>query len=308
MKIVFMGNPQFAVPSLRKLVESDHDILSVVTNPPKPAGRGKQLIKSPVAECAKELNLPIIETDELKSEKILHTLRDLNGDVFAVVAYRILPKKVINIPLKGAINLHGSLLPKYRGAAPIQWALINGESETGLTTFIIQPKVDKGNILLQKTIKIDPDDNYGSLAEKMSHTGAELLVNTVDRFESENVEPYNQLDSNATMAPKITPALTNISWEKSAKEIHNLIRGLAPFPGARTVLDSKTLKIFKTKYIEENSTNNSGEISNIGKDSFNVQTGKGQLIVLEVQVEGKRRMNAGDFLRGVQLDIGKNLN
>jgi len=303
-----MGNPQFAVPSLRKLVESDHDILSVVTNPPKPAGRGKQLIKSPVAECAKELNLPIIETDELKSEKILHTLRDLNGDVFAVVAYRILPKKVINIPLKGAINLHGSLLPKYRGAAPIQWALINGESETGLTTFIIQPKVDKGNILLQKTIKIDPDDNYGSLAEKMSHTGAELLVNTVDRFESENIEPYNQLDSNATMAPKITPALTNISWEKSAKEIHNLIRGLAPFPGARTVLDSKTLKIFKTKYIEENSTNNSGEISNIGKDSFNVQTGKGQLIVLEVQVEGKRRMSAGDFLRGVQLDIGKNLN
>ena len=303
-----MGNPQFAVPSLRKLVESDHDILSVVTNPPKPAGRGKQLIKSPVAECAKELNLPIIETDELKSEKILHTLRDLNGDVFAVVAYRILPKKVINIPLKGAINLHGSLLPKYRGAAPIQWALINGESETGLTTFIIQPKVDKGNILLQKTIKIDQDDNYGSLAEKMSHTGAELLVNTVDRFESENVEQYNQLDSNATLAPKITPALTNISWEKSAKEIHNLIRGLAPFPGARTVLDSKTLKIFKTKYIEENSTNNSGEISNIGKDSFNVQTGKGQLIVLEVQVEGKRRMSAGDFLRGVQLDIGKNLN
>ncbi len=303
-----MGNPQFAVPSLRKLVESDHDILSVVTNPPKPAGRGKQLIKSPVAECAKELNLPIIETDELESEKILHTLRDLNGDVFAVVAYRILPKKVINIPLKGAINLHGSLLPKYRGAAPIQWALINGESETGLTTFIIQPKVDKGNILLQKTIKIDQNDNYGSLAEKMSHTGAELLVNTVDRFESENVEPYNQLDSNATMAPKISPALTNISWEKSAKEIHNLIRGLAPFPGARTVLDSKTLKIFKTKYIEENSTNNSGEISNIGKDSFNVQTGKGQLIVLEVQVEGKRRMNAGDFLRGVQLDIGKNLN
>ena len=303
-----MGNPQFAVPSLRKLVESDHDILSVVTNPPKPAGRGKQLIKSPVAECAKELNLPIIETDELKSEKILHTLRDLNGDVFAVVAYRILPKKVINIPLKGAINLHGSLLPKYRGAAPIQWALINGESETGLTTFIIQPKVDRGNILLQKMIKIDSDDNYGSLAEKMSHTGAELLVNTVDRFESENVEQYNQLDSNATMAPKITPALTNISWEKSAKEIHNLIRGLAPFPGARTVLDSKTLKIFKTKYIEENSTNNSGEISNIGKDSFNVQTGKGQLIVLEVQVEGKRRMSAGDFLRGVQLDIGKNLN
>jgi len=303
-----MGNPQFAVPSLRKLVESDHDILSVVTNPPKPAGRGKQLIKSPVAECAKELNLPIIETDELKSEKILHTLRDLNGDVFAVVAYRILPKKVINIPLKGAINLHGSLLPKYRGAAPIQWALINGESETGLTTFIIQPKVDRGNILLQKMIKIDSDDNYGSLAEKMSHTGAELLVNTVDRFESENVEQYNQLDSNATLAPKITPALTNISWEKSAKEIHNLIRGLAPFPGARTVLDSKTLKIFKTKYIEENSTNNSGEISNIGKDSFNVQTGKGQLIVLEVQVEGKRRMSAGDFLRGVQLDIGKNLN
>lgn len=308
MKIVFMGNPQFAVPSLRKLVESDHDVLSVVTNPPKPAGRGKKLIQSPVAECAIELNLPIIETDELKSEKILHSLNELKADIFSVVAYRILPKKVIEIPLKGAINLHGSLLPKYRGAAPIQWALINGETETGLTTFIIQPKVDRGNILLQETIAIDPNDNYGSLAEKMSHTGAELLVDTMDRFESENVHPFNQLDANATMAPKITPALTNISWKKSAKEIHNLIRGLAPFPGARTVLDSKTLKIFKTKYIEENSAHNSGEISHIEKDSFSVQTGKGQLKVIEVQLEGKRRMNSGDFLRGVKIDIGKKLN
>ena len=305
MKIVFMGNPQFAVPSLRKLVKSDHDVLSVVTNPPKPAGRGKKLINSPVAVCAKELNLPIIEADDLKSEKILHSLKELKADIFAVVAYRILPKIVISIPTKGAINLHGSLLPKYRGAAPIQWALIKGETETGLTTFIIQPKVDRGNILLQKTITIEPEDDYGSLAEKMSHSGAELLVDTLDRFENENVVPLKQIESNVTLAPKIAPAFTNINWKKSANEIHNLIRGLAPSPGAKTVLDEKRLKIFKTKFIEEDSTLNTGEISNIEKETFSVQTGKGQLVVAEVQLEGKRRMSAGDFLRGVQLDIGQ---
>jgi len=308
MKIVFMGNPQFAVPSLRKLAECNHDIISIVTNPPKPAGRGKKLIQSPIAVCAKELNLPIIEADELESEKILRTLHELNADVFVVVAYRILPNKVIEIPLKGAINLHGSLLPKYRGAAPIQWSLINGETETGLTTFIIQSKVDRGDILLQKTITIDPDDNHGSLAEKMSHSGAKLLVDTLDQFESENIDPYNQDDSYASLAPKITPSLMSINWENSANEIHNLIRGLAPFPGAKTLLDSKSIKILNSKFIEENSTQNSGEISNIAKEYFSVQTGKGQLIVLEVQLEGKRRMKAGDFLRGVKIDIGKNLN
>ena len=304
MKIVFMGNPEFAVPSLKKLAASNHEILSVVTNPPKPAGRGRKLINTPVAKCAEDLDLNVKEIDNLHSEETIQNLQKLNADVFTVVAYRILPKEIIAIPAMGSINLHGSLLPKYRGAAPIQWSLINGDSETGLTTFILQPKVDTGNVLQQKKIAIDQDDNYGSLAEKMSNAGAELLVETMDEFEKGNLNPYAQDDVKATTARKISAEMTIINWQKSAQEIHNLIRGLTPSPGVRTLLSGKVLKIFETEFIKENSVLEKGEISIIEKDYFSIQTGAGQLIVSQVQLEGKRRMSAGDFLRGVQLDVG----
>ena len=304
MKIVFMGNPEFAVPSLKKLAASNHEILSVVTNPPKPAGRGRKLINTPVAKCAENLDLNVMEIDNLHSEKTIQNLQKLNADVFTVVAYRILPKEIIAIPAMGSINLHGSLLPKYRGAAPIQWSLINGDSETGLTTFILQPKVDTGNVLQQKKIAIDQDDNYGSLAEKMSNAGAELLVETMDEFEKGNLNPYAQDDVKATTARKISAEMTIINWQNSAQEIHNLIRGLTPSPGVRTLLSGKVLKIFETEFIKENSVLEKGEISIIEKDYFSIQTGAGQLIVSQVQLEGKRRMSAGDFLRGVQLDVG----
>jgi len=228
-----MGNPEFAVPSLKKLAASNHEILSVVTNPPKPAGRGRKHINTPVAKCAEDLNLNVMEIDNLNSEDTIQNLQKLNADVFTVVAYRILPKEIIAIPAKGSINLHGSLLPKYRGAAPIQWSLINGDSETGLTTFILQPKVDTGNVLQQKKIAIDQDDNYGSLAEKMSNAGAELLVETMDEFEKGNLNPYAQDDVKATTARKISAEMTIINWQKSAQEIHNLIRGLTPSPGVQ---------------------------------------------------------------------------
>ena len=304
MKIVFMGNPEFAVPSLKKLAASNHEILSVVTNPPKPAGRGRKLINTPVAKCAEDLDLNVKEIDNLHSEETIQNLQKLNADVFTIVAYRILPKEIIAIPAMGSINLHGSLLPKYRGAAPIQWSLINGDSETGLTTFILQPKVDTGNVLQQKKIAIDQDDNYGSLAEKMSNAGAELLVETMDEFEKGNLNPYAQDDVKATTARKISAEMTIINWQKSAQEIHNLIRGLTPSPGVRTLLSGKVLKIFETEFIKENSVLEKGEISIIEKDYFSIQTGAGQLIVSQVQLEGKRRMSAGDFLRGVQLDVG----
>ena len=304
MKIVFMGNPEFAVPSLKKLAASNHEILSVVTNPPKPAGRGRKLINTPVAKCAEDLELNVMEIDNLHSEKTIQNLQKLNADVFTVVAYRILPKEIIAIPAMGSINLHGSLLPKYRGAAPIQWSLINGDSETGLTTFILQHQVDTGNILQQKKIAIDQDDNYGSLAEKMSNAGAELLVETMDEFEKGNLNPYAQDDVKATTARKISAEMTIINWQNSAQEIHNLIRGLTPSPGVRTLLSGKVLKIFETEFIKENSVLEKGEISIIEKDYFSIQTGAGQLIMLQVQLEGKRRMSAGDFLRGVQLDVG----
>jgi methionyl-tRNA formyltransferase len=299
-----MGNPEFAVPSLKKLAASNHEILSVVTNPPKPAGRGRKLINTPVAKCAEDLDLNVKEIDNLHSEEIIQNLQKLNADVFTVVAYRILPKEIIAIPAMGSINLHGSLLPKYRGAAPIQWSLINGDSETGLTTFILQHQVDTGNILQQKKIAIDQDDNYGSLAEKMSNAGAELLVETMDEFEKGNLNPYAQDDVKATTARKISAEMTIINWQNSAQEIHNLIRGLTPSPGVRTLLSGKVLKIFETEFIKENSVLEKGEISIIEKDYFSIQTGAGQLIVSQVQLEGKRRMSAGDFLRGVQLDVG----
>ena len=299
-----MGNPEFAVPSLKKLAASNHEILSVVTNPPKPAGRGRKHINTPVAKCAEDLNLKVMEIDNLNSEDTIQNLQKLNADVFTVVAYRILPKEIIAIPAMGSINLHGSLLPKYRGAAPIQWSLINGDSETGLTTFILQHQVDTGNILQQKKIAIDQDDNYGSLAEKMSNAGAELLVETMDEFEKGNLNPYAQDDVKATTARKISAEMTIINWQNSAQEIHNLIRGLTPSPGVRTLLSGKVLKIFETEFIKENSVLEKGEISIIEKDYFSIQTGAGQLIVSQVQLEGKRRMSAGDFLRGVQLDVG----
>ena len=304
MKIVFMGNPEFAVPSLKKLAASNHEILSVVTNPPKPAGRGRKLINTPVAKCAENLDLNVMEIDNLHSEKTIQNLQKLNADVFTVVAYRILPKEIIAIPAMGSINLHGSLLPKYRGAAPIQWSLINGDRETGLTTFILQDKEDTGNVLQQKKISIDQDDNYGSLSKKMSNAGAELLFETMDEFEKGNLDPYAQDDFKATIARKISAEMTVINWQKSAQEIHNLIRGLTPSPGVRTLLSGKGLKIFETEFIKVNSALNKGEISKIEKEYFSIQTSTGQLIVLQVQLEGKRRMSAGDFLRGVQLEVG----
>ncbi len=307
MKIVFMGNPKFAVPSLIKLAASNHEILSVVTNPPKPVGRGRKLMQSPVAKCVEELNLHITEVEYLNDKKTIHILRELDADIFVVVAYRILPKDVFDIPENGAINLHGSLLPKYRGAAPIQWSLINGDQETGLTTFIIEPKVDKGRILLQKKININQIDTYGSLYTKMSELGAELLVETLDSFEKGIIEECIQDESNATKAPKISTSIAVIDWNKSAHDIHNLIRGLTPFPGARTVLNGKNIKLFNTTFIDQESTFKVGEISHLEKESFTVQTGHGQIVVEEVQLEGKRHMKTSDYLRGVHLLTGTRL-
>jgi len=307
MKIVFMGNPEFAVPSLKKLVNSKHEVISVVTNPPKPAGRGRKLIQSPVAKCAQELKLKITEVENLRDKETIRILQKLDADIFVVVAYRILPQDVISIPRKGAINLHGSLLPKYRGAAPIQWSLINGDKETGLTTFIIEPKVDKGKILLQKKINIHLHDTYGSLYTNMSKLGAELLTETLDSFEKDILEDYSQDEDKATKAPKILKTMAVIDWKKSALEIHNLIRGLTPFPGGRTVFQGKTIKLFNTQLIQEDSEFNEGEISQVEKNSFAVQTGAGQVIIEEVQLEGKRRMKTSDFLLGVQFIAGTEL-
>ncbi|MFQ6678144.1 MAG: methionyl-tRNA formyltransferase [Fidelibacterota bacterium] len=307
MNIIFMGNPNFATTSLRKLHQSHHKIIAVVTNPKKRAGRGRAFKETPVSIAAKDAQLKAEEIGNLHSIETFHILKNLNADAFVVVAYRILPKELIRIPKYGAINLHGSLLPKYRGAAPIQRALINGDNSTGLTTFIIEPKIDTGKILMQQSININPDDDYGSLSERMSIAGAELLVETLNKLENGTIIPLPQNDTEASSAPKITPSLTKINWENSAIDIHNLARGLSPFPGVQTTLNSKIIKLYKTQVIHNKSDFKPGVVSGIESDNIVIQTRSDQLSVSEIQLEGKKRMLVSDFLRGYSLEIGTEL-
>jgi len=299
MNIVFMGNPEFAANCLDALVKSKHNILAVVTNPAKKAGRGQKLVQTQVFKFADQLHLNIIEMPNLNDIEKKEQLIELNADIFVVVAYRILPKDIINIPKKGCINLHGSLLPKYRGAAPIQWSLINGEKTCGLTTFLIQPKIDTGQILLQKSVSINNNDDYGLLSYRMSYMGGDLLVETLDKFQDGEIIPSEQSLDGVSYAPKITSEICNIDCSRSAIDIHNLIRGLSPIPSARTILNHKIVKIFKTELIDGNSEHQFGSI--IDNNNFIIQTGSGQLKVLELQIEGKKRMATYDYLRGTSI-------
>lgn len=296
MKIVFFGTPDFAIPSLRKIFESGHQINAVVTAPDKVRGRGNKILFSDVKNWGIENNVPVLQPEFLKDEKFREELIALNADLFIVVAFRILPQSIFTIPKYGSFNLHGSLLPKYRGAAPIQWALINGEKETGLTTFKLEEKVDTGNIYLQKKILIDDNDDAGSLFEKMSLLGAELVIETIEMIEKNNFTLISQDNSLASPAPKITKDLCPIDWRKTAFEIHNLVRGLSPSPTAFFLHNEKILKVYKTKINNEIKLN-SGEIYQADEDLI-IGCGKGALSILELQLEGKKRLPIKEFLRG----------
>jgi len=296
MKIVFMGTPEFAIPSLKILLESKHEIAAVVTAPDKERGRGRKVSFTPVKEFALQNNLPVLQPEKLKDPEFVNQLKEFNADLFIVVAFRILPAEVFNIPAKGSFNLHGSLLPKYRGAAPIQWAIINGENETGVTTFKLEQKVDTGNIYLQGKLKIEDEDDLGSVHDKMSMLGAEVVLKTVDLIDSGDFQLKKQDDSLASPAPKITKETGKIDWNKSAEEIHNLIRGLSPFPGAHFFFNEKQIKIYKTK-ITNSEKINPAEIKQTKKELF-IGTGSGTLQILELQQEGKKRMTTEEFLRG----------
>lgn len=252
MKIVFMGTPDFAIPSLKILIDNNHHILAVVTTPDKERGRGQKVTYTAVKQFAVENNIPVYQPDKLKDNaEFIEQMRSLSPDLFVVVAFRILPKAVFEIPKFGSFNLHGSYLPKYRGAAPIQWALINGDKETGLTTFKLAEKVDTGNIYLQEKIKINPDDNFESLHDRMSLIGSELVLKTVELIQKGNFELKQQDDSLASPAPKITKEICLIDWNKSAEEIHNLVRGLSPHPAAYFNHNNKVIKIYKTEVVKE---------------------------------------------------------
>jgi len=301
-----MGNPAFAVPALEKLAASDYQIVAVVSNPPKKMGRGKKIRETAIAIKAKSMGLHVIQEKDLNSSHFKRELEKLEADLFVVVAFRILPTSLISIPKLGSINLHGSLLPAYRGAAPIQWALINGDEETGLSTFFIAPKVDTGAVICQERLPMRPSDNYGTLSERMGILGSILLVETINLIENGAATAIKQNDNQATLAPKITKDMTIIDWSRPARELHNLVRGLTPTPGAATIIKGKRIKIKETRVDnDDNGSNYSpGEITTIKKNIVTVQTGKGHLLIHSVQMEGKKTMDIGSFMNGFALNIG----
>lgn len=295
MKIIFMGTPAFAVPSLKRLYESKHQIAAVVTAPDKERGRGQKVSFTPVKEFAAAYNIPVLQPEKLKDVEFITELVKYQADLFVIVAFRILPREVFTLPPKGSFNLHGSLLPKYRGAAPIQWAIIKGEKETGLTTFALAEKVDTGNIYYQEKIEIKDDDDFGTLHDRMSELGAEAVYKTVSMIESGNFILKEQNNLLASPAPKITREIQQINWNLPAADVHNLIRGLSPYPGAFFYHNDKLLKIYSSKII--NKKLNPGEISQTRTELY-IGCGAETLEILELQQEGKRRMKTDEFLRG----------
>jgi len=297
MKIIFMGTPDFSIPSLNSIYKSNHELAAIVTTPDKERGRGRKITFTPVKQFAVERNIPVYQPEKLKSNfEFIDQMKELHPDLFVVVAFRILPKDVFEIPKFGSFNLHASFLPKYRGAAPIQWALINGEKETGLTTFKLAEKVDTGNIYLQEKVEIFPTDNFETLHDRMSLLGAELVLKTVDLIESGNYELKQQDDSLASPAPKITKEICLIDWNKPAEEIHNRVRGLSPYPAAYFVYNNKVLKVYKTEIVERNDLKPFQILQT--KTELFIGCGKDALRILEIQQEGKKRMGIEEFLRG----------
>ncbi len=310
MKIVFMGTPDFAVSTLQVLAESPHEIQLVVTGLDKPRGRGQKFIPTAVKSAAEELGIKIYQPKSLKSEETVDCLKSYPADLFVVVAFRILPESIIEIPLKGVINLHASLLPKYRGAAPIQWALLNGDSETGVTTFFIEKGVDTGDIILQKKIMIEVDDTAGTLHDRLSQIGAELVLQTVNHIEADT-EPRKKQIGQLTKAPKITREHCKIDWTNSANHIVNQIRAFSPYPGAFTYLEDKLFKIYRARTVEFDKKANNGNVLVNDIQSLLVKAGDAWMEIEEIQQEGKKRMRTIDFLRGVdskKLAIGFKVN
>ena len=315
LRIVFMGTPEFAVASLEALVKAKCNIVGVITAPDKQAGRGMKMTESAVKKYAVRHHLKVLRPEKLKNLEFLEELRSLNADLQIVVAFRMLPESVWNMPPLGTINLHGSLLPQYRGAAPINWAVINGEKETGVTTFKLKHEIDTGNILIQENFPIDENDTAGDVHDKMKEIGARVLVETVkgiadgtleERPQSivnspQNAESDSQLTTHNSLikhAPKIFTETCNIDWRRSIDEIQNLIRGLSPFPGAFTELGDKTIKIFKSEKELSLPTSKPGRWESDGKTYLKFAAKDGYILLKDVQLEGKKRMLIEDFLRG----------
>ena len=302
LKVVFFGTPDFARASLEAIHTSAHEVVGVVTVADKASGRGQKVHQSPVKTYAVEHDLLLFQPEKLRNEEFLSQIQSLNADIFVVVAFRMMPKVLFSMPRLGTFNLHASLLPDYRGAAPINYAVINGETKSGVTTFFINEKIDEGNILLQAETEISPEDNAGTLHDRLMEIGAKLVVETLDGLaEGKLTEiPQNQKENPKT-AYKIFKEDTKIDWEKEVEVIHNFIRGMSPYPAAFTILEvggeQKILKIFKGKFQKIEHSKENGEIE-ISKNEFKIYTKNGVYFPEELQLEGKKRMNLKDFLNG----------
>lgn len=300
MKILFMGTPEFAVPSLKILIEKGYEICGVFTKPDKPQGRKMIITPPPIKVFAQEHGIKVYQPEKLKTPETFEIVENLNPDLIVVVAYgKILPKNIIDFPKYGCINVHGSLLPKYRGAAPIQWSIINGDKVTGITTMYMNEGLDTGDILLQRSVAINDDETSEELKSRLSEVGANLLLETLSELEKGNLNPIKQNDSEATLSPPLDKITGDIDWEKSATEIHNLIRGSNPWPIAHTTLRGTLFKIYKSK-VQGIRISQPGKVISISPLVISCG-GNTCLELLEVQIAGKKRMPAADFARGYRL-------
>lgn len=310
MRVVFMGTPDFSVGTLKALAAAGHEIAGVVSQPDKPKGRGKNLQPTPVKEAAMELGLSVYQPKKVRDSEFLEVLKELNPEVIVVVAFgQLIPKSILELAPYGCINVHASLLPKYRGAAPIQWAVIDGEPETGVTIMRMDEGLDTGDMISKVTVSVSADETGGSLFDKLSEAGAKLLVETLPSLEEGTAVFEKQPEESPTAyAGMIKKSMGDLDWNRPAEELERLIRGLNPWPSAYTKLDGKTLKIWKAQVLEEKEEEEKqmpGTILSTDQQEFKVKTGKGILKITELQLEGKKRMDTSSFLRGYHLEGGK---
>ena len=303
LRIIYMGTPEFAVPSLQILVENGFNVVAVITAPDKPKGRGQKLATSRVKDYAVSQNIPVLQPTNLKSPEFIEELRSYEANLQIVVAFRMLPEVVWDMPEIGTFNLHASLLPQYRGAAPINWAIINGEKETGVTTFFLKHEIDTGNIIFQEKEPIEDDDNVGDLYGRLMERGAGLVLKTVQAIQAGDYPQLSQDESSEIKhAPKIFKETCEIDWSKSSEEVYNFIRGLSPYPAAWTMINGTQFKIYKAEKLELTSAGEKpGDYSTDNKTYLHIQTGGNALSIKELQMEGKKRMEIEDFLRGNNL-------
>lgn len=307
MRIIFMGTPEFSVPTLEALIKSEEEVIGVVTQPDRPKGRGKKLAFSPVKEAALANGLCVFQPRRVKTPEFVAQLKALNPDLIVVVAFgQILSPEILSLPQYGCINVHASLLPYYRGAAPLHWAVINGETETGVTTMRMDEGLDTGDMLLQEKISISSEETTVQIHDKLAVLGAKVLVDTLQALKAGTLKSIKQNDAVSTYAPLLQKEHEIINWTENAAAIHNKIRGLNSWPGAYTHYKGKRLKIWQSRIYSDQDTNNvPGKVINMEQqEGFILQTGKGTLLILEVQPEGKQRMKAGAFARGYHLGIG----